>query len=204
MPHPNTSVRYDRSRAMARPPDAAAPPDPMGRRPEALSSPPPKRASTARRLSVVTAVLILAGGYVHFCLHRHGYRFIPKIGVSFLLQFTSSAVLAGALLVRRGRVGFGRHSVALPQLTRLSAIGLSVGTLAALGIAHTPGGLFQFHEIGLRPAPQTLIAIGAESLAASSSALPCSQDGQRCQTRPSSHRWSRQVGALFATRHRPR
>jgi hypothetical protein len=56
--------------------------------------------------------------------------------------------------------------VALAQLTRLSAIGLSVGTLAALGIAHTPGGLFQFHEIGLRPAPQTLIAIGAESLAA--------------------------------------
>jgi hypothetical protein len=56
--------------------------------------------------------------------------------------------------------------VPLAQLTRLSAIGLSVGTLAALGIAHTPGGLFQFHEIGLRPAPQTLIAIVVESLAA--------------------------------------
>jgi len=111
-------------------------------------------------------VLILAGGYVHFCLYRHGYRFIPKIGVSFLLQFTSSAALAAALLVRRGRVRLGRHSVALAQLTRLSAIGLSVGTLAALGIAHTSGGLFQFREIGLRPAPQTLIAIGAESLAA--------------------------------------
>jgi hypothetical protein len=53
----------------------------------------------------------------------------------------------------------------LAQLTRLSAIGLSVGTLAALGIAHTHGGLFQFHEIGLRPAPQTLVAIAAESLA---------------------------------------
>jgi hypothetical protein len=165
MPHPNTSVRYDRSRTTARPPDAAPPPDPIGRRPEALSSPPSKRASTARRLSVVSAVLILVGGYVHFCLYRHGYRFIPKIGVSFMLQFVSSAVLAAALLVRRGRVRLGGHSVAVPQLTRLSAIGLSVGTLAALGIAHTPGGLFQFHEIGLRPAPQTLIAIGAESLA---------------------------------------
>jgi hypothetical protein len=44
-------------------------------------------------------------------------------------------------------------------------IGLSLGTLAALGIAHTPGGLFQFREIGLRPAPQTVIAIAAESLA---------------------------------------
>jgi hypothetical protein len=59
----------------------------------------------------------------------------------------------------------GQHSVALAQVTRLSAIGLSLGTLAALGVAHTPGGLFQFHEIGLRPAPQALVAIVAESLA---------------------------------------
>jgi hypothetical protein len=59
----------------------------------------------------------------------------------------------------------GRRSVALAQLTRLSAIGLSLGTLAALGIAHTPQGLFQFREIGLRPAPQTLAAIVVESLA---------------------------------------
>jgi hypothetical protein len=109
--------------------------------------------------------LILAGGYVHFCLYRRGYRFIPKIGVSFLLQSASSAILAGALLVRGGRIRLGRRSMALAQLTRLSAIGLSVGTLAALAVAHTPGGLFKFREIGLRPAPQTLIAIVVESLA---------------------------------------
>src|SRR4029077_9205426 len=92
--------------------------------------------------------------------------FIPKIGVSFLAQAASSAVLAAALLVKGGRIHVGRRSFAVAQLTRLSAIGLSVGTLAALGIAHTPGGLFQFREIGLRPAPQTLIAIVVESLAA--------------------------------------
>jgi len=126
----------------------------------------PKKTNSARLLSVVSALLILAGGYVHFCLYRHGYRFIPKIGVSFLLQSTSSAILAGALLWHGGWVRLGRHFVPLAQLTRLSAIGLSVGTLAALGIAHTPGGLFQFHELGLRPAPQTLIAIVVESLAA--------------------------------------
>jgi hypothetical protein len=166
MAHPDTSVRYDRSRATALRPDGTAQPDRQGPQLDALRSLPSKRASAARRLSAVSSVLILAGGYVHFCLYRHGYRFIPKIGVSFLLQFTSSAIFAAALLVRRGQVRLGRHSVALLQLTRLSAIGLSVGTLAALGIAHTPGGLFQFHEIGLRPAPQTLIAIGAESLAA--------------------------------------
>lgn len=119
----------------------------------------PDQAVSARRLSAVSATLILAGGYVHFCLYRHGYRFIPKIGVSFLLQAASSAVLAALLL--RG----GRTRTRLTQLTRLSAIGLSVGTLAALGVAHTHAGLFQFHEMGLRPAPQTVIAIAAESLA---------------------------------------
>jgi hypothetical protein len=120
----------------------------------------------ARRLSLASAALILAGGYVHLCLYRHDYRFIPKIGVSFLLQAGSSVILAAALLVSGGRIRLHGHTVALDQLTRLSAVGLSGGTLAALGIAHTSAGLFQFHEIGLRPAPQTLIAIVAESLAA--------------------------------------
>jgi hypothetical protein len=108
--------------------------------------------------------LILAGGYVHFCLYRHGYRFIPKIGVSFLLQAGSSVVLA-ALLIGADRTRVASRSVARVQLTRLSAIGLSVGTLAALALAHTRGGLFQFHEMGLRPAPQTVIAIVAETVA---------------------------------------
>lgn len=125
-----------------------------------------KRVVMARRLSAISAGLILVGGYVHLCLYRHGYRYIPKIGVSFLVQAVSSVVLATALLVRRGSLPLGRHTLALPQLTRLAAIGLSLGTLAALAIAHTPGGLFQFREIGLRPAPQTLVAIVAESLAA--------------------------------------
>jgi hypothetical protein len=125
-----------------------------------------RRALGARSLSVVSAALLLAGGYVHFCLYRHGYRFIPKIGTSFLLQAASSAVLAGALLLPPMWLRVGRHRVALAQVTRLSAVGLSLGTLAALGIAHTPGGLFQFREIGLRPAPQTLIAILVESLGA--------------------------------------
>ncbi|MDQ6617331.1 MAG: hypothetical protein M3083_21945 [Actinomycetota bacterium] len=122
------------------------------------------RAVTARALSATSAALILAGGYAHLCLYRHGYRFIPKIGVSFLLQAGSSAVL-GALLLRGGRRRVRRRTVALAQLIRLAAMTLSLGTLGALGIAHTHGGLFQFHELGLRPAPQTLVAIVAESLA---------------------------------------
>jgi hypothetical protein len=161
-----TSVRDRRRRSPQRRPGDPTLTDPRGRQPEAPGSPTLHPATTARWLSVVSAVLILAGGYVHYCLYRHGYRFIPKIGVSFLLQAGSSTILAAALLVRGGRVRLGRHRVPVAQLTRLSAIGLSVGTLAALGIAHTPAGLFQFHEVGLRPAPQTLIAIVTESLAA--------------------------------------
>jgi hypothetical protein len=159
-------VQENRSTTTTRRPRGASQPDPRTRHAEAAGHHSPKRASSARLLTVVSALLILAGGYVHFCLYRHGYRFIPKIGVSFFLQSTSSAILGGALFWRGGPIRIGRHFVPLAQLTRLSAIGLSVGTLAALGIAHTPGGLFQFHEIGLRPAPQTLIAIVVESLAA--------------------------------------
>ena len=161
MARTSTALRSDQSRRTADRPRQAARLDGPS---EAVGSS-TGRGTTARRLTVASAALILAGGYVHFCLYRHGYRFIPRIGVSFLLQAGSSAVLAAALLVRRGRVRVGHRSVALAQLTRLSAIGLSLGTLAALGIAHTPGGLFQFREIGLRPAPQTLIAIVVESLA---------------------------------------
>ena len=116
----------------------------------------------ARGLSLVSAGLIAAGGYVHFCLYRHGYRFIPTIGPSFLLQFTSSALIAGALVFGALRAHAGRGRVALEQLTRLAGVGLAAGTLLALAIAHTPGGLFGFHEIGLKPAPQTVITIVVE------------------------------------------
>jgi hypothetical protein len=164
MAHSLTPARYGRSRTPNRLDDAPGA-DPRTTAPDRRGAPRPRGASVARRLSIVSALLILAGGYVHFCLYRNGYRFIPKIGVSFLLQFSSSAVLAVALVGRERLVRVGRHVVAVTQLTRLAAIGLSVGTLAALGVAHTPGGLFQFREIGLRPAPQTLIAIIVESLA---------------------------------------
>jgi hypothetical protein len=164
MAHPRSAVDQDHRRPAAHQPDGTG--GRAARTTELVSTGGRGRAITARRLSVAAAALIVTGGYVHFCLYRHGYRFIPKIGISFVIQALSSVVLAAALLVRGGRVRLGQRSFALAQLTRLSAIGLSLGTLAALGLAHTPGGLFQFHEIGLRPAPQTLVAIVAESLAA--------------------------------------
>jgi hypothetical protein len=120
----------------------------------------------ARALTLASAALIVAGGYVHFCLYSHGYRSIPTIGPAFLLQFTSSAAIAIALVLARGWVRTGRHRVSIAQLARFAGIGLGVGTLAALAVAHTSGGLFGFREIGLKPAPQTLITIIVEYAAA--------------------------------------
>jgi hypothetical protein len=128
---------------------------------------PTRNPLAARRLSAVAAALILAGGYIHLCLYRNGYRFIPKIGVSFLLQSAASVAVAAALLLAASPVPVGRVFLTpgLAQAARLAGILLSAGTLGALALAHTPDGLFQFREIGLRPAPQTLVAIVAESLA---------------------------------------
>src|ERR1700737_2803976 len=129
MAHPVMPVRYGRLRTPDRPSQTTPIADPRSEQAAPVGLPQPNRGRLARPLSVVSAFLILAGGYVHFCLYRHGYRFIPKIGAIFLLQSTSSTILAGALLLGAGRIRLGRHFVALAQLTRLSAIGLSVGTL---------------------------------------------------------------------------
>ena len=53
----------------------------------------------SRTVGVITAALVAVGGYVHLCLYRHGYRYIPKIGVSFLLQVIASVAVAGLLIV---------------------------------------------------------------------------------------------------------
>jgi hypothetical protein len=117
-----------------------------------------------RTLGVVTAALIAAGGYVHFCLYRHGYRAIPKIGVGFLLQVLTSAIVAAALLVGPHRVARLAHlsDRLAGTVTGLAAAALAAGTLAAFALTRTPAGLFNFQERGLQPAPQALIALVAE------------------------------------------
>ena len=47
-------------------------------------------------------------------------------------------------------------------LTLVAAAGLAVGTLTAFALTRTRGGLFNFQERGLQPAPQALIALVAE------------------------------------------
>ena len=118
-----------------------------------------------RAFGIATAALVATGGYVHFCLYRHGYRTIPKIGVGFLLQVVTSAVVVVALLVgphrSLARVAHVTDRLA-GTLTGLAAAALATGTLVAFALTRTPGGLFNFQERGLQPAPQALIALVAE------------------------------------------
>jgi hypothetical protein len=117
-----------------------------------------------RAFAVATAALVATGGYVHFCLYRHGYRTIPKIGVGFALQVVSSAVVVVALLMGPHRVARLAHVTdrLAGSLTGLAAAALATGTLVAFALTRTPGGLFNFQERGLHPAPQALIALVAE------------------------------------------
>jgi hypothetical protein len=123
-----------------------------------------------RLFAIATAALVATGGYVHFCLYRHGYRAIPKIGVGFLLQVIMSVIVVVALLVGPHRVARLAQAVHLTDrwagiLTGLAAASLAAGTLIAFALTRTPGGLFNFQERGLQPAPQALIALVAESAA---------------------------------------
>jgi hypothetical protein len=117
-----------------------------------------------RAFAIATAGLVATGGYVHFCLYRHGYRTIPKIGVGFLLQVVSSAAVVFALLIGPHLLGRVAHVTdrSAATLTELAAAALATGTLVAFALTRTPGGLFNFQERGLQPAPQALIALVAE------------------------------------------
>ena len=117
-----------------------------------------------RTLGVVIAALVAAGGYVHFCLYRHGYRAIPKIGVGFLAQVVVSAIVVAALLVGPHRVARLSHLTdrLAGTVTGLAAAALAAGTLTAFALTRTQAGLFNFRERGLQPAPQALIALLAE------------------------------------------
>jgi hypothetical protein len=120
---------------------------------------PRARAPLRRRIrwvALLSALLIAAGGYVHLCLYRHGYRTIPKIGVGFLLTVIVSGALAVGLVVLRGGAN---------RLVRLAGIALSAGTLVAFAVSRTPAGLFNFREVGFHPSPQAALAVLTEGSA---------------------------------------
>lgn len=105
-------------------------------------------AGTVCRIGAAVAVLV--SGLVHLQLYLDGYRNIPDIGRSFLLNVVASAVMAVALVWRRELV------------VRIAAAGLLVGTIVAFVVSRTGDGLFDFRERGLEPSPQAGLALAAE------------------------------------------
>jgi hypothetical protein len=105
--------------------------------------------STAPLTRIATAVCLAVSGVLHAQLYLHGYRVIPVIGPSFLLQASGSVAVAVLLLV------------AGPAILRLGAAGLAAGALFGFAASRTVG-LFGFVERGFDPAPQALLSLLAE------------------------------------------
>ncbi|MET8771568.1 hypothetical protein [Streptomyces sp. NPDC004658] len=105
----------------------------------------------APALRSATAATLAAGGYLHAQLYIDGYRFIPVIGPLFLLQAGASLALAVLLLIGTP-----------PLLLRIAAAGVALGALGGFAASRTVG-VFGFTEHGLRPAPQAVLSLLAET-----------------------------------------
>ena len=103
-----------------------------------------------RTLRIAAAIAILVGGLVHLDLYFDGYRAIPDIGRSFLLNAVASGVVAAAVAVRS------------EWFVRVAGIVLAAGTIVAFAISRQGDGLFDFRERGLEPSPQAALALAVE------------------------------------------
>lgn len=107
------------------------------------------------------AVGLAVSGYIHAQLYATGgYQYIPNVGILFLLEASASFAVALLLLL-------GGPAVML----RLAAAALAAGALGGLVLSHTVG-VLGFTEDGLRPAPQSLLSIIAETATLLLLALP--------------------------------
>jgi hypothetical protein len=102
---------------------------------------------------------LATSGVIHAQLYLHGYRVIPWIGPTFLLQ--ASGAIAVALLLAITSAG----------VLRLAGAGLAAGALGGFVASRTIG-IFGFIEYGLQPAPQALISVLVEVAAAGLLAVP--------------------------------
>ena len=120
-------------------------------------------------LPLAAAGLLAAGGWVHWCLYRHGYRAIPAIGPLFLLNALSSLVVAVLVVLRR------------ELLVRVAGLLLASGSLAAFAASRTVG-ILSFRERGLQPSPQAPTALAVEVLALLVLAATYRWDRALCRT----------------------
>lgn len=105
-----------------------------------------------RAWRLVGAVLVLVGGAVHLKLNLDDYG-NDDIIVAFALNAGVSALVAGYLALRDDLIG------------PLAGIGLSLGTLAAFGLARRGDGLLDLREVGWNPSPEAGVTVATEVLA---------------------------------------
>lgn len=98
---------------------------------------------------IASAICLAGTGFMHAQLYVHGYRAIPVIGPTFLLQ-GAGALAVGLLLLFAG-----------PLVLRLGAVGLSAGALVGFILSRTVG-VFGFIEKGFDPQPQALLSLLTE------------------------------------------
>lgn len=101
------------------------------------------------RLRRIGALLIVVVGAVHLQQYADFIKDVPTIGTLFLLNGAGAGVLVAMLAARRLRVP-----------AALGAIGLCLGSLVAIGLSFTDGGIFDYTEQDLRT--PIVIAIVAE------------------------------------------
>ena len=117
----------------------------------------------ARWTTAGAALLIATAGYVHLCLYRRGYRFIPSVGDAFILQAAASFLVAAVLIGGALRRAPRRNTGWTARLwSRLGALGLLAASLTAFTISRMPSGLFGFYERGFDPAPKAAVAFFSE------------------------------------------
>lgn len=100
-------------------------------------------------IRLAVAATVAESGYLHAKLYVNGYRFIPHIGVMFLLQSSVSFAVAALLLL------------AAPLALRLAAAGTALGALGGFTLSRTTG-LWGFSERGFQPHPDALLSVLSE------------------------------------------
>lgn len=97
------------------------------------------------------AVAVGVGGWEHAYLYHHGYSEITTIGTLFVLNAIGSLLTILLLLARR------------PLAFVAGSLAISVGSIVAIVLTRSSGGLFGFRESGYDG--HALVTVGAEVIA---------------------------------------
>ena len=104
-----------------------------------------------RLLDLGIAITLLVSAAAHGYLYLHGYRYLPAVGVGFLVL--TSVFISLAILIALGG----------PRWLHAAAVAGSLAAVIAFAASRTVG-LLGFVEHGWTPAPYAAISVAAEVL----------------------------------------